>query len=142
MRVLVVDNEAHLRKLLIRLLNQLGFPDVLEASDGSAAILTLAQTPVDLIVTDLQMPHMDGIGLVRRLRESGDRTPVIMVSGQTDPTLITLAHQVGVDHYLAKPVDGNALSDAIHQTMGSSMGSQRSPLTREMASRKRHRRTA
>jgi CheY-like chemotaxis protein len=142
MRVLVVDNDARLRRLLALVLGQLGFTHITQAADGSAAILALSDGPLDLIVTDLQMPHMDGIGLVRRLREGGDRTPVIMVSGQTDPKVIALARQAGVDHYLTKPVDANALSDAIQQAPQHATTTHKPSLSRKMVSRQRRPRTA
>jgi DNA-binding NarL/FixJ family response regulator len=59
---------------------------------------------------------MDGISLVRHLGARGDRTPVIMISGQQDPRIVALAYAAGVDHYLPKPLTPDSLTVAIGQT--------------------------
>jgi DNA-binding response OmpR family regulator len=117
MRVLLIDDDARLRQVLARLLRGAGFDIVDEACDGEDALLVLAQSHPDLIVTDCQMPRLDGIGFVRCLRASGDQTPVIMLSGQGDPHVVVTAIRAGVNNYLPKPINPEILFEKIHQTL-------------------------
>ena len=119
MRVLVIEDDAQLRQVMGIFLRSLGAEVLAEISDGVAALEHLAaqdNDPPDLILTDCQMPRMDGISLVRHLRARGDRTPVIMISGQHDPRVVELAYEAGVDHYLPKPLSADTLTLVIGQT--------------------------
>ena len=118
MHVLVIDDDARLRQVLKRLLRSGGFDTVDEAADGEEALAVLATFHPDLIVTDFQMPRMDGIAFVRALRARGDRTPVIMLSGQGDPHIVVTAIKAGVDNYLPKPIHPDVLFEKIGQTLG------------------------
>jgi two-component system chemotaxis response regulator CheY len=118
MRVLVIDDDARLRQVLARLLRGAGFDTIDEAADGEEAIGAMADFPPDLIITDCQMPRMDGITFVRQLRARGNRTPVIMISGHGDPHAIVTAIKAGVNNYLPKPINPEALFEKIEQTMG------------------------
>ena len=119
MRVLLIEDDAQLRQVMGIFLRGMGVQVLAEMPDGAAALEHLSQdaneTP-DLILTDCQMPRMDGISLVRHLRARGDRTPVIMISGQQDPRVVALAYEAGVDHYLPKPLSAASLTMAIGQT--------------------------
>lgn len=119
MRVLVIEDDAQLRAVMSIFLRSLGAQVLAEIADGAAALEHLTcedNDPPDLILTDCQMPRMDGISLVRHLRARGDRTPVIMISGQQDPRIVALAYAAGVDHYLPKPLTTDSLTMAIEQT--------------------------
>ena len=117
MRVVVVEDDLRLRSLLAVFFRSIG-ADVLAApADGLEALELLESLHPDLIVTDCQMPRLDGISLVRRLRARGDRTPIIMMSGQTDPTIRNLALAAGANQYLTKPLNAGALNVAIVQTL-------------------------
>ena len=120
MHALVIDDDARLRQVLTRLLRTGGFDTVDEAADGEEALRTLTSVHPDLILTDCQMPRMDGIAFVRQLRARGDRTPVIMLSGQGDPHLVVTAVRAGVNNYLPKPIHPDVLFEKIEQTLGSS----------------------
>ena len=119
MRVLLIEDDAQLRQVMAIVLRGLGVQVLAEVADGAAALEHLAadsnESP-DLILTDCQMPRMDGIALVRHLRARGDRTPVIMISGQQDPSVVARAYEAGVDHYLPKPLSAASLTLAIGQT--------------------------
>jgi CheY-like chemotaxis protein len=95
--------------------------DVLaEFSDGQAAfdLLTADEDAApDLILTDCQMPRMDGIALVRHLRARGNETPVIMLSGHHDACIADLARAAGVNYFLPKPLSTDLLQDALAQTL-------------------------
>ena len=116
MRVLVVEDDLQLRAVLAIFCRTLGAEVLAESADGVEALDQLQTCSPDLILTDCQMPRMDGIALVRQLRARGDRTPVIMISGQLDPQVIERAYDAGVSHYLPKPLTPGSLTDAIGQT--------------------------
>ena len=118
MHVLVIDDDSRLRLVLARMLRAGGFDSIQEAADGEEALASLAKRGADLIITDCQMPRMDGITFVRQLRGRGDRTPIIMLSGQGDPHLIVTAIKAGVDNYLPKPINPDVLFEKIEQTLG------------------------
>ena len=80
-KIMVVDDDARIRDLLRRYLTQEGF-DVLQAEDGKAMGRVLLREPVDLIVLDLMLPSEDVLSFCRRLRASGDRTPIIMLTAK------------------------------------------------------------
>jgi two-component system chemotaxis response regulator CheY len=118
MHALVIDDDARLRQVLNRLLRCGGFDTVDEAADGEEALTALGSIHPDLILTDCQMPRMDGIAFVRQLRARGDRTPVIMLSGQGDPHVVVTAVKAGVNNYLPKPIHPDVLFEKITQTLG------------------------
>ncbi len=117
MRIMLVDDDERLRQVIRRFLNNSGYTDVIEAADGQAALALLADSPVHLIVSDMQMPHLDGIAFARQLRESGNQTPIVMLSGQDDPHLIVIAIRAGVNNYVPKPVNPEVLAEKIRQTL-------------------------
>jgi two-component system chemotaxis response regulator CheY len=114
---LVVENDARIRLLVVRLIQSCGFDSIAEAADGREALAYLASHDPELILTDLDMPRMGGIEMVRRLRANGIRTPVIMLSAQDDHVVIEQARRTGISAYLAKPVDARALTRTIHRTL-------------------------
>jgi CheY-like chemotaxis protein len=116
MRILVVEDDLQLRAVLAIFCRALGAEVLGESADGVEALDQLQTLSPDLILTDCQMPRMDGIALVRQLRARGDRTPVIMISGQLDPQVVARAYEAGVSCYLPKPLSPRSLTDAIGQT--------------------------
>jgi DNA-binding response OmpR family regulator len=98
----------------------------MEAADGAEALGVLARWPAALILTDLQMPRMSGLGMVQKLRESGDQTPVIMMSGLSDVGQ-SVALGAGVDVYLPKPVDPARLVAAIDRLLSPAASAHRIP---------------
>jgi DNA-binding response OmpR family regulator len=120
MRVMLVDDDAAMRQVLARFLASAGFRAVEEVSDGQEALARLETAHVDLIITDCNMPRMDGIAFVSALRARGDLTPVIMLSGQDDPQMVVRAIRAGVNNYVPKPIHPENLFDKIWQTMGTS----------------------
>ena len=120
MRIMLVDDDARMRQALTRLLYLAGFDSVEEAGDGQEALdrLVSGGEHVDLIITDCAMPRLDGVGFVSALRARGDRTPVIMVSGEHDPDLVIRAIRAGVNNYVAKPIHARGLVEKIWETVG------------------------
>lgn len=101
-RVIVVDDDAELRSLLQRYLTENGFV-VRAVASGEALSTALKRGPTDVIVLDLMMPGEDGLSICRRLRASGDETPILMLTARGDPVDRILGLEMGADDYLAKP---------------------------------------
>jgi two-component system response regulator MprA len=102
MRVLVVDDDPAVLDSLALVLGLDGF-DVETASDGREAIRTLAATRPDVVLLDVLMPGLDGLEVCRRMRGSGDRTPVLMLTARDAVRERVAGLDAGADDYLAKP---------------------------------------
>jgi DNA-binding NarL/FixJ family response regulator len=113
MQVYLIDDDAPLRFAIGRLMRDFGLDVVGEAGNGRDALRALDRVHPDLIVTDCQMPQMDGISFARALRAAGNDTPLIMLSGQHSEEVVSAAIDAGVNCFVAKPVDPRMLADAI-----------------------------
>jgi two-component system response regulator MprA len=102
MRVLVVDDEPAVREVLERILVVEGF-DVALAGDGREAIRSQAVTPANAIVLDVLMPGLDGLEVCRRMRDTGDHTPVLMLTARDGVDDRVAGLEAGADDYLPKP---------------------------------------
>ncbi len=101
-KVLVVDDEDNLRSMLVAALKYEGY-DVAEASDGNGALGLVRTFSPNIVVLDVMMPGIDGFAVVKRLRDRGDRTPVIFLTAR-DATADRIAGlNLGADDYLPKP---------------------------------------
>jgi two-component system chemotaxis response regulator CheY len=110
MRVLVVDDSGVMRKIISRALGELGINDVEEAADGQIALdLINASGPFDLLITDWNMPVMNGLELVQSLRSSGCTIPIIMVTTKSEKESVLQAIQAGVNDYVIKPFERDML---------------------------------
>jgi two-component system, OmpR family, KDP operon response regulator KdpE len=101
LKVLIVDDEPPIRKLLRMGLNAQGY-EVLDAANGKAALELLAQKP-DLIILDLGLPDMQGLDLLRRIREQNESVPIVVLSSRGDETAKVEALDIGADDYVTKP---------------------------------------
>jgi two-component system response regulator MprA len=101
-RILVVDDEPAVQSALARALSLENY-DVSQATDGREALEQLGSAPYEAVILDIAMPRLDGLEVCRRLREGGDRTPVLMLTarGEIDDRVAGL--DAGADDYLAKP---------------------------------------
>jgi two-component system response regulator MprA len=102
MRVLVVDDEPSVREVLTRILKVEGF-DVAVAVDGHEAVRAQAGERADAVVLDVLMPGLDGLEVCRRLRQGGDRTPVLMLTARVGVGDRVAGLEAGADDYLPKP---------------------------------------
>lgn len=113
-RIALVDDQELVLKGLAALLQGLdGIEVVLQSLDAELLLAALAQRPVDVIVSDIRMPGLDGIGMLRRLRESGDATPVILLTTFDDSALMLAAVEAGAQGFLLKDASPPDLSEAI-----------------------------
>ena len=116
MRLIVVENDPLLRRALAEVLKRDGMQVLAQPTDGAEALEAMEQLHPDVILTDCDMPHVDGIEFVQRLRATGDLTPVVMLSGQAEPDTIAQATAAGVNRYLIKPVSAEMLTMVLRQT--------------------------
>jgi len=109
MRILLVDDERRLTESLSEYLASEGI-EALSAPDGLAGRKLLEESPFDALVTDLRMPGLDGLGLLRWVREEGPHLPVIMISAHGDVRDAVEAMRTGAYDYLVKPFDPDELA--------------------------------
>jgi DNA-binding response OmpR family regulator len=102
--VMIVEDDAATRRLYRFLLTNSGYT-VIEAEDGMAALERFNAQPCDIIITDMNMPRMGGIDMVRTLRQNGSNVYVIMVTAFGTPDTEKHAFRAGVNEYLTKPFD-------------------------------------
>jgi len=116
LRVLIVDDEPPIRRFLKTALSAQDYR-VEEAGDGETALDFLKRNPVDLVVLDLGLPGMDGLEVVRRLRETGSAVPIIILSSRDDEAGKVAALDLGADDYVSKPFGMEELSARIRAAM-------------------------
>jgi two-component system, OmpR family, response regulator MprA len=102
MRILVVDDEPAVREVLERILQLEGF-EVSMAHDGREAVRSQATAPADAVLLDVLMPELDGLEVCRRMRDTGDRTPVLMLTARDEVGDRVAGLEAGADDYLSKP---------------------------------------
>jgi two-component system chemotaxis response regulator CheY len=104
-----------MRKIQRRTLEKLGFEDIVEAEDGLKALEALAQHNPDIILTDWNMPNMNGLEFVQKVRETNKHIPMVMVTTEAEKGKVVQAIQAGINDYLIKPFTPEALSDKVRK---------------------------
>ena len=107
-KILVAEDDAELRQLFCRVLTRHGFQPI-GAADGVEALQVLERDYIDLIVSDIMMPRLDGYALVRGLRDSGSTIPVLMITARDGFQDMQFGFLAGADDYLVKPINVNEL---------------------------------
>jgi two-component system chemotaxis response regulator CheY len=117
---LVVDDQLTMRALIRAALQQIGVTDVREATDGEQGLRELAARPAHLVISDFNMPKLDGLGLLRAVRAfpPTKNTAFIMLTGRADIELVSRARQFGVNNYLVKPFTAAGLKSKIEDVFG------------------------
>ncbi|MBX3551642.1 MAG: response regulator [Pseudolabrys sp.] len=120
MKVLIVDDQKSVRQMTRMTLEQIGVRHITEAENGVAALATAGTQPLDLIISDYNMPEMDGLGLLRAVRShpAVRKVPFILLTGRGDKELVVMAAQAGVNNYLVKPFTPDILRTKIEQVVG------------------------
>jgi len=115
MKILVVDDFSTMRRIIKNLLRDLGFTNTYEADDGTTALPMLQTGNFDFLVTDWNMPEMQGIDLLRAVRSDQKlkALPVLMVTAESKREQIIEAAQAGVNGYIVKPFTAATLSEKI-----------------------------
>ena len=115
MPVLVVDDYNTMIRIIRNLLKQLGFEDVDDATDGSAALTKLREKKYGLVISDWNMEPMTGYDLLKEVRADPglSRTPFIMVTAESKTENVIAAKQAGVNNYIVKPFNAQTLQNKI-----------------------------
>ena len=114
-RVALADDQALVRAGLRALLQGLGIVVVFEADDGQALLDRMLEQPVDVVLSDIRMPGVDGIEALRLLRERGDATPLLLLTTFDDSDLLLRASEAGAQGFLLKDAAPEDLHDAIRR---------------------------
>jgi two-component system, chemotaxis family, chemotaxis protein CheY len=115
MRFLVVDDSSTMRRIIINTLNKLGYQEIVEASNGREGIDRAMSAEVDMVITDWNMPEMNGIEFIRALRglERMRDTPILMVTTNAAKDDIVEALRAGVNNYIVKPFTPDTFREKI-----------------------------
>jgi len=119
-RVLVVDDEAHIRTTVRMALTKAGY-DVVEAEDGEKGIQAIKSDDnalmVDMILCDMQMPKIDGVGAISYFLQQFPSVPVVVMTGHPDVNAATKLMKQGVKDYLVKPIEKEKLLAVVAETV-------------------------
>ncbi|MBA3027517.1 MAG: response regulator [Desulfobacteraceae bacterium] len=115
-QILVVDDDELIQTMLAHIINNLGH-SVFLVNNGHEGIHALRYRPFDLIITDLEMPKMDGIGLVSAVRTQSIQTPVILMTGSAREDVMRRASKVRIDHILFKPFHLTEVKSVINKLL-------------------------
>ncbi|MDR3395004.1 MAG: sigma-54 dependent transcriptional regulator [Parasulfuritortus sp.] len=115
-RILVVDDEDKMRRLLEMALLAMGY-DVVQAADGNEALARFAEGTFDLVLTDLRMPNLDGIGLLRALRERGEEIPVVVLTAHGSVQSAVEAMKLGAIDYIIRPFEMSTVELAVTRAL-------------------------
>ena len=115
LRIALADDQALVREGLKALLQRLGVEVLVEAEDGARLLAGLAGLQVDVIVSDVRMPGMDGIAMLRELRRGGNATPVILLTTFDEDGMLLAAVEAGAQGFLMKGASAAELRDAIER---------------------------
>jgi two-component system chemotaxis response regulator CheY len=113
--VLIVDDSSTMRKIVTRSLRQAGFvlDEIFEAGDGFEGLNALKANKVDLILSDINMPNMDGIEFVRAVRSTGCKVPIVMITTEGGEDVIHQAFTSGADGSIRKPFSPEQLQEKL-----------------------------
>lgn len=118
MKILVVDDSPAMRRIIIGHLSRMGHTDVVEGENGRSGLERLDQGAVDLIITDWDMPEMDGLEFARAVRGRGVAIPILMVTTHAATQDIVQAIEAGVSTYVVKPFTQDSLKEKVHSLLG------------------------
>ncbi len=117
LRFLVVDDNAHMRRILRTLLHGFAARDVYEAEDGAAGLEAFTHYQPDIVITDWVIPLFDGLEMTQMIRQAGANTnpygPIIMLTGHSEKNHVVIARDAGITEFLAKPISAKALYQSI-----------------------------
>ncbi len=117
MKILIVDDSSTMRRIIGNVVMQLGFAkdDFDEAEDGLKAWKLLGEGHYDIILTDWNMPNMNGLDLVKKIRSEGNhqKTPIIMITTEGGKSEVITALKAGVNNYIVKPFNADILKEKL-----------------------------
>jgi two-component system cell cycle response regulator len=107
-RILTVDDSRPIRMIVSKALVEMGF-EVGEAEDGNDGLKKLKEGTYDLVVLDITMPNLDGPGMLAKMREGGDKTPVLMLTSESKTSIVAALMKLGIQDFVLKPFKGDEL---------------------------------
>ncbi len=115
MKILVVDDFSTMRRIVKNLLKQLGYTNIEEAEDGEQAFTKLQGGDFNFVISDWNMPNLDGLGLLKLVRADAQLKdlPILMVTAEAEKEKVITAIQAGVNNYVVKPFTGEVLKEKI-----------------------------
>ncbi len=119
MKILVVDDFATMRRILKNILKQIGFENIEEAEDGEQAYTKLKSGSFKFVVSDWNMPNLDGLGLLKKVRSDPDlkNLPVLMVTAEAEKEKVVEAIKAGVSNYVVKPFTAEVLKEKMDKIL-------------------------
>lgn len=114
-RVLVVDDSGPMRAIVIRNLKSLGIEEIVEAADGDEALKLFRSSSFGVVITDYNMPNMNGLDLVKAIRSADATVPILMLTTEAERSTVVAAIQAGVSGYLIKPFDSSLLKKKLER---------------------------
>ncbi len=118
MKILIVDDSSTMRRIIINTLSRIGYTDVIEGENGKNGLEKLGQGGVEMIITDWNMPEMDGLEFVKTVRGQNPSIPILMVTTNAAKEDIVEALQAGVNNYVVKPFTPDTLKEKIESLLG------------------------
>lgn len=120
MNVLIVDDYKTMLRIVRNLLNQIGFTNIDEATDGTMALEKVSKKDYGLIISDWNMEPMTGLEFLKRVRanERTKKIPFIMITAESKTENVIIAKQAGVSNYIVKPFTANVLKDKLTAVLG------------------------
>lgn len=118
-KFLIVDDFSTMRRIVRNLLKEAGYPVADEAEDGIVALQKLRSTPFDFVVTDINMPNMNGFDLLKQIRADAQlkHLPVLMITAEARKEDIVLAAQSGASGYIVKPFTKATLEEKVSKIL-------------------------
>jgi two-component system chemotaxis response regulator CheY len=119
MKILIVDDFSTMRRIIKNLLRQLGYENIEEAEDGVQAYSKLKSGDYGFVISDWNMPNMDGLELLKKIRGDPDLKdlPVLMVTAEAEKEKVIAAIQAGVSNYIVKPFTGEVLKEKMDKIL-------------------------
>lgn len=117
MKILLVDDSRTIRNIQKNILTKLGHTEIAEAADGVEALKSVEESDPDLMLLDWNMPNMDGLTLLKKVRELGKKFPIIMCTTEAEKSRVIQAIQAGASNYVVKPFSTETMAEKIDQTM-------------------------
>jgi two-component system, chemotaxis family, chemotaxis protein CheY len=121
-KVLIVDDEAHIRKYLSLIVKRLGHPVILEAQNGEEALMQYDTHTPDIVLLDVNMPGMDGIQALEKLREAHPKAVVVMLTSLAARNVVERCVELGAVNFLRKDTPKEAIAKIIAETIEAHVG--------------------
>jgi two-component system chemotaxis response regulator CheY len=116
-KILLVDDEVHIRKYVGLILKQVGQPTILEAANGEEAVAMYSREKPDLVLLDVNMPKMDGIETLKKIQELDANSVVIMLTSLANRQTVEEALELGAVNYIRKDTPKDDIAKALTETI-------------------------